>query len=66
MFSANITNRDPAEILLKNTADREFPQFIFASAILMPPNFRLPVLDPYDYGRSYLLTPIVLLSNIIL
>ena len=24
------------------------------------------VLDPYDYGRSYLLTPIVLLSNIIL
>eukprot|EP01047_Picozoa_sp_COSAG01_P077014 COSAG01_NODE_13721_length_1544_cov_1.624221_2_plen_158_part_01 len=25
MFSANITNRDPAEILLKNTADREFP-----------------------------------------
>ena len=22
--------------------------------------------DPYDYGRSYLLTPIVLLSNIIL
>ena len=26
MFSADITNRDPAEILLKNTADREFPQ----------------------------------------
>jgi hypothetical protein len=25
MFSANITNRDPAEILLKNTADRGFP-----------------------------------------
>eukprot|EP01047_Picozoa_sp_COSAG01_P023834 COSAG01_NODE_1452_length_10260_cov_26.827970_12_plen_77_part_00 len=24
MFSANVTNRDPAEILLKNTADREF------------------------------------------
>ena len=24
------------------------------------------LLDPYDYGRSYLLTPIVLLSNIIL
>ena len=24
------------------------------------------VVDPYDYGRSYLLTPIVLLSNIIL
>ena len=29
MFSANITNRDPAEILLKNTADREFPQDFF-------------------------------------
>ena len=28
MFSANITNRDPAEILLKNTADREFPHFL--------------------------------------
>jgi hypothetical protein len=25
MFSANITNRDPAKILLKNTADRGFP-----------------------------------------
>ena len=24
MFSADVTNRDPAEILLKNTADREF------------------------------------------
>ena len=24
------------------------------------------ILDPCDYGRSYLLTPIVLLSNIIL
>jgi hypothetical protein len=29
MFSANITNRDPAEILLKNTADREFPLYIY-------------------------------------
>jgi hypothetical protein len=28
MFLANITNRDPAEILLKNTADREFPQVL--------------------------------------
>jgi ribosomal protein RSM22 (predicted rRNA methylase) len=28
MFAANITNRDPAEILLKNTADREFPQVL--------------------------------------
>jgi hypothetical protein len=27
MFSANVTNRDPAEILLKITADREF--FLF-------------------------------------
>eukprot|EP01049_Picozoa_sp_SAG25_P013924 SAG25_NODE_2295_length_1743_cov_2.142336_2_plen_120_part_00 len=25
MFSANITNRDPAKILLKNTLDRGFP-----------------------------------------
>jgi hypothetical protein len=28
MFSANITNRNPAKILLKNTADRGFPQEI--------------------------------------
>ena len=27
---------------------------------------KIALLDPYDYGRSYLLTPIVLLSNIIL
>ena len=40
MFSANITNRDPAEILLKNTADREFPL-----------SFLLRILAGYDDNR---------------
>ena len=34
MFSANITNRDPAEILLKNTADREFPLVTMGCVLL--------------------------------
>jgi hypothetical protein len=34
MFSANVTNRDPAEILLKITADREFPLFSISSLLL--------------------------------
>jgi thiosulfate reductase cytochrome b subunit len=35
MFSANVTNRDPAEILLKITADREFPLFSISSHFLL-------------------------------
>jgi hypothetical protein len=34
MFSANITNRDPAKILLKNTADRGFPQVLILVGFL--------------------------------